>query len=52
MPRMIGMGFLKRVARMMASSWVLSPISAMATTSVETSRDSMELKNLPGRACQ
>jgi hypothetical protein len=41
---MIGTGFLNRVARIMASSWVLSPISAMATTRVETSRDSIWIK--------
>ena len=38
---MMGTGFLKRAARMKASSWVLSPISARATTPVETSRDSI-----------
>ena len=35
---MMGRGFLKRAARMKASSWVLSPISASATTPVETAR--------------
>ena len=40
---MMGRGFLKRAARMKASSWVLSPISASATTPVETRRDSMGL---------
>src|SRR5512137_1580961 len=32
---MIGRGFLNRAARMKARSWVLSPISASATTPVE-----------------
>src|SRR5512135_2722827 len=41
MPATIGTGFLKRAARMKARSWVLSPISARATTPVETSRASI-----------
>src|SRR6516162_8447676 len=36
MPAMMGAGFLKRAARMKASSCVLSPISASATTPIET----------------
>src|SRR3990167_5942916 len=43
MPRMMGSGFLKRAARMKASNWVLSPISARATTPVETRRDSIQV---------
>ncbi len=42
MPRMIGTGFLKRAAKMKARSCVLSPISAKATTPVETKRDSIQ----------
>ncbi len=38
---MIGQGRRKRVARITASSWVLSPISAMATTNSETRRECM-----------
>ena len=37
----IGAGFWKRAARMKARSWVLSPISARATTPVETKIASM-----------
>ena len=40
MPAMMGRGFLKRAARIKASNWVLSPISASATTPVEISKDS------------
>jgi hypothetical protein len=40
MPAMMGSGFLKRAARIKASNWVLSPISASATTPVEISKDS------------
>ena len=51
MPATIGTGFLKRAARMNASNWVLSPISASATTAVETSSESMgseDIRPLPG----
>ena len=41
MPSTIGTGFLKRAASRKASSWVLSPISARATTPVEMNRASM-----------
>src|SRR3546814_8346946 len=41
MPRMIGSGCRKRVASRIASSCVLSPISASATTAVEVNRASM-----------
>ena len=41
MPAMMGSGFLNRAARMKASNWVLSPISASATTPVETIRACM-----------
>jgi hypothetical protein len=37
---MIGIGFLKRAARMKARSWVLSPISASATSPVEMKKAS------------
>ena len=37
-PRMIGHGFRKRAASTSASSWVLSAISASATTPMETRR--------------
>src|SRR5574337_1022806 len=41
MPAMIGSGFLKRAASTKASSWVLSPTSASATTPVDTSSGCM-----------
>src|SRR5450759_5386897 len=48
MPAMIGKGFLKRAASMKARSWVLSPISARATTPVEISSASIT-SSLTGR---
>jgi hypothetical protein len=41
MPAMMGKGRLKRAANKKASNWVLSPISASATTPVDTKNDSM-----------
>jgi hypothetical protein len=41
MPRIIGIGLLKRAARINASNWVLSPISASATTPVEIKSESI-----------
>jgi hypothetical protein len=38
---MMGTGRLKRAASKNASNWVLSPISANATTPVDTQKDSM-----------
>jgi hypothetical protein len=49
MPAMIGIGFLNLAARMNARSWVLSPISARATTPVETRRDSIKAPRLDQR---
>ena len=45
---MMGMGFLNLAARTKARSWVLSPISARATTPIEVSRAS--IFKFPGRA--
>src|SRR5689334_688971 len=39
-PRMIGIGLRNRAAKIMARSWVLSPISPTATTAVEVRRGS------------
>src|SRR5690606_25519222 len=43
MPAMIGQGLRKRAASSNASNWVLSPISASATVTVETSSGSIHL---------
>src|SRR4051812_38815827 len=48
MPARIGQGLRKRAASRMARSWVLSPISAMATRTVETRKASK--RQVLGRA--
>jgi hypothetical protein len=47
---MMGSGRLKRAASKKASSCVLSPISAKATTPVDTQKDSMNVTMLGGVA--
>jgi hypothetical protein len=49
-PAMMGTGRLKRAASKKASSCVLSPISAKATTPVDTQKDSMNVTMLGGVA--
>jgi hypothetical protein len=44
-------GFLKRAANKKANNWVLSPISANATTPVETNQDSMMCFHPGSSAC-
>src|SRR5690554_1953436 len=48
MPQMIGQGRRKRAASNSARSWVLSPISASATTPVDTKKASTEFPDEDG----